>query len=456
MPIHSRPSNAADLRRRMDDTGIGYAGIDGAWWLPATAPFDLAGTLADELVNFGAAVFALLDTLTELYDANEDVHTLLRHDIPGHIPLLNGGEPVLMVRPDFQLVPTGNGYQPVATEIEICPAAQGFAHAMQVGYGLETDLADHLADFLDGRLLLIVGTAQWSEFLFEQLTLCRALDERGASGSVVYDRPIARIAEDVARSRRWVPPMFGVPNRPAKWNSDVMGRIRDRGLERYLLPGEWPETIGDAVVFRFGYFDCFGLDAVRAFVRWGAAGATFLNPPITYLESKSVLAAARLPVVRKRLAAVDPAIPGVLHHCLPEARLLKPEILPVVLHKREEWIIKYAGFDGDNQAWGGRSLQFGRDHSAASWAATLREAVALPWPVVAQRLTHSAKIDIDYYDGHDRVSHLSGGVTRLRSFLFRDTNQRPHALGSHITVAKDDRVAESTTAVQAPVRFQRR
>lgn len=440
----------------MDDTGIGYAGIDGTWWLPAVAPFDLAGTLADELVNFGAAAFALLDTLTELYDADDGVHTLLRQDIPAHIPLLNGGEPVLMVRPDFQLAPTGNGYQPVATEIEICPAAQGFAHAMQVGYGLETDLADRLADFLDGRVLLIVGTAQWSEFLFEQLALCRALDERGASGFVVYDQPIARIAEDVARSRRWVPPMFGVPNRPAKWNSDVMGRIRASDLARYLWPANWPETIGDAVIFRFGYFDCFGPDAVRAFVRWGAAGATFLNPPITYLESKSVLAAARLPAVLDRLAALNPAFPAVLDRCLPETVLLRADTLAMLLDTRAEWVIKYAGFDGDNQAWGGRSLQYGRDHSADSWAKTVRDATRFPWPVVAQRLVPSARLNIEYYDADDNRRILPQGNTRLRSFLLRDKHQRLYATGSHLTVSTGDRVAESIDSVQAPVRFERR
>jgi hypothetical protein len=441
----------------MTATGIGYAGIDGAWWLPATAPFVLPASVGEELQKIGAAVFAFLDTLADLYDTDDQVRSLLTQGIPPDIPRLAEGGPVMMARPDFQLVPEGNSYRLVATEIEICPAAQGFTHAMQVGYGLEADLVDHLARLLNGRPLLIVGTAQWSEFLFEQLALCRALAERGAEGYVLFDRAIVEIAADVTAGRRWTPPMFGIPARPASWNGDVLGRVRAAGLERFLWQSRaWPDTLGDIVVFRFGYFDCFGPEAIQTFVRWQAGGATFLNPPITYLESKSVLAAARLPVVHERLAAIDPALPNTLHRCLPETYLLSSDTLAMVRDNREEWIIKYAGFDGGNRAWGGRSVRFGRDHSAESWEVTLRDAVALPWPVVAQRLTPSAQLDIDYFDGRDRVRTLSDGTTRLRSFLLRDQRQRSHAVGSHLTVSAGDLVSEAADSVQTPVRFTNR
>jgi hypothetical protein len=434
----------------MAATGIGYAGIDGVWWRPAKEPFALPAATLDTLPRIGHAFFALLDAIAELYEDDAALRTLLNHRVPPDLPWQVGREPVLLLRPDFQLVPDGAGYRLVATELEICPAAQGFAHAMQVGYGVATDLADAFAHFLRDRILIVVATAQWSEFLFEQLAFCRALAERGATAYVLCDQPIADMAAEVAAGRRWVPPLFGVAERPPGWNDDLLGRLTDHGLDAHLWSGEsWPVTIGDAVVFRFGTFDCFDATAVGAFVRWQAAGATFLNPPITYLESKSVLAAARLPAVRQRLDE-QPGVLPILEGCLPETCLLTPETLPALLDERAKWVIKYAGFDGDNQAWGGRSLRFGRDGSADAWHKSLCEAVEHPWPVVAQRLVPSAQGDIDYYDRDDQGRRLSAGHTRLRSFLLRDGSD-VLAVGTHLTVSSGPQVSEATDAVQAPV-----
>ena len=434
----------------MAATGIGYAGLDGAWWLPAVAPFPLPAATAGELPRIGRALFALLDAVADLYDSEATLRALLTHRVAPRVNWLVGREPVLLLRPDFQLVPDDDGYRLVATELEICPAAQGFAHAMQVGYGLATDLADAFVRLLRGRPLLIVATAQWSEFLFEQLAFCRALAERGATAHVLLDRPPAALASEVATGRRWVPPLFGVATRPPGWDTDVPGRLAAHGLDAHLWPGEaWPETVGDAVVFRFGYFDCFDAGAIRAFVRWQAAGATFLNPPITYLESKSLLAAAHLPAVRQRLSAT-PGVLATLDRCLPETRLLTAEVLPALLDERQQWVIKYAGFDGDNRAWGGRSVRFGGDCSADAWLSSLCEAIELPWPVVAQRLVPSERVDINYYDANDNVRRLPRAHTRLRSFLLRDGDDVCDA-GTHLTACAAPPVSEATDAVQTPV-----
>src|SRR5262245_20817487 len=168
------PTDPTSIRHRMDATGIGFAGIDGVWWLPAAEPFVLPEQLSRELAAIGAALFALFDAVGELYGtpagAACGLDQLLEYRVPVDIVRRHAPGRVLSVRPDFQLRPTSSPpfYQLVATEIEICPSAHGFAHAMQVGYGLPTDLVDGFVRLLAGRELLFVSTGEWSEFLFEQ------------------------------------------------------------------------------------------------------------------------------------------------------------------------------------------------------------------------------------------------------------------------------------------------
>jgi len=363
---------------------------------------------------------------------------------------------VLSVRPDFQLYPLGHapGYQLVATEIEICPSAHGFAHAMQVGYGLEADLVAAFARLLAGRELLFVGAGQWSEFLFEQLAFCQALAALGARGRVLYDEPIAALAKRICRGERWRPPMFGVKELPAAWNADLLGRIHAHGFAPFLFPDArgWPDDVGDAVVFRFGYFDCFTPAHLERMRQWQARGATFLNPTSFYLESKAVLAAARLPAVRDAISAPDTL--AALDRCIPETILLRPETIDQLRRERPEWVIKYAGFDRGGQAWGGRSLRIGARHTTAEWADTLGACLELPWPVVAQRAVPTTQIDIAYRDAQEEVCWMRGGATRLRAFMLRGECGQALVGGAHLTVSGGTlQVSEGTDAVQAPVIF---
>jgi hypothetical protein len=339
--------------------------------------------------------------------------------------------------------------------LEICPAVQGFAHAMQVGYGLATDLVDEYARFLNGRPLLIVGSHRWSEFLFEQLAFCRALAERGAQGWVLYDRPLKAIAADVASGRCWEPPMFSIPHRPPDWNRDLPGRLHTHDLARYWWPDDeqWPDDVGEAVIFRFGYFNCFAAERLEQFGHWERAGATFLNPTSFYLESKVVLAALQLPAVREQLPATTLA---TLETCLAETWVVTPETLPRLLDNKDDWVIKFAAYDDSGQDWGGRSLQVGRTYSRAAWDAAVRRAAALPWPVIAQPFLPSRRVDIAYWSLEGTRQVMNNGNTRLRSFLLRQP-QGVVACGTHLTVSADPLlVAESSDTVQAPVWFGNR
>jgi hypothetical protein len=215
--------------------------------------------------------------------------------------------------------------------------------------------------------------------------------------------------------------------------------------------GYWPAEVGQAVVFRFGYFNCFTSDHLAQFARWEQSGATLLNPTTFYLESKLLLAALQLPAVRERLTAATLAI---LAACLPESYPLTTATLPRLLDSQDNWIVKFAGYDDGGQDWGGRSLQLGRAHSRATWEAVLRRYLALPFPVIAQPYLPSQRIDIPYWtlDGKQQV--MNNGNTRLRSFLLRQ-EEGPNAYGTHLTVSQDQlMVAEATDAVQTPLLFR--
>lgn len=456
--------NHKALRQRLNESGIGFAGVDGVWWRPASETFHLPKDIAQQLEEIGPALLTFINAVIDLYwkGSSKRLNESLRYKLPNHIPRLVTAGRVESLRPDFQLCPTAksnSSYQLMATELEICPSAHGFAHAMQAAYGLATDLAEGFARYLDGRPFLFAGTQAWSEFLFEQLVFCRALEEAGAEGRVLYDLPLAKLADEVRQGKRWQPPLFGIPFKPQDWDDDVVGRIRKHDLTRFMWldDEEWPEDIGKAVVFRFGYFDCFSSEKLRYFQNWQQKGAKLLNPTIFFLENKALMAAINLPEVREHL---DEQTLKVLEQCIPQTILINERNFQQVLDEKDDWVVKYAAYDGGNQAWGSRSLEIGRRHSRKSWRKVLADYLALPWPSVAQRTVPTARVDQIYLDSENQIQSLPGGQTRLRVFLLRDESPSSSALpgavacGAHITVSEGTTgVAEGINAVQAPVNF---
>lgn len=453
------------LRARMAATGIGFAGLAGAWWLPAAEPFILPAACQLQLQAIGGALFRFFDVVTTLYGtaagAAAGLTQLLDYKVPPHILRLMSGGRVESLRPDFQLILQRDaagaiGYQFAATELEICPSAHGFAHAMQVGYGLQPDLVRAFAAYLGERELLFVGTHQWSEFLIEQLAFCRALLAYGVRSRVLYDRPFRQLEQEIQQGQRWQPPLFGVKQKPAGWQTGFLDRLQSHGLEPFLYtPDEpWPATVGEAVVFRFGYFDCFNAAQLRSFLHWQQQGATLLNPAQFILDSKTILAALQLPLVRQRISMESPTALALLDQVIPETILLTPDIAPRILADKDEWVVKFAGYDQGQQAWGGRSLQIGAQQTARNWQTIVAQYVALPWPVVAQRLMPSVQVDIAYLNDQAQTQWLRHGHTRLRIFFLRNADQAI-AAGAHLTVSGDtQQVSEATDAVQAPVLFR--
>lgn len=460
---HLPPCSMTTISERMAATGIGFAGLDGAWWLPAAAPFALPAGSRAELALAAKAIFHLLDVVSQMFDTplgeTSGLNRLLLHKTPPHLQGWRDRSPVLSLRPDFQLVNdehAAGGVRFVATELEICPSAQGFAHAMQVGYGCSPDLADAFASLLDGRDLVFLGTQQWSEFLFEQLAFCRALAERGVTARVLYDLPISALADEVLHGRRWQPPIFGVRIKPPHWNNAVLERIHRAGLADYVVSDAtgWPEWMAGKVLFRFGYLDCFSFQHLARMARWQQQGAIFLNPLSFLYDSKALMVALGLAAVREEIERSSAGALDVLDRCIPETRLLTSETVPMLIDDQPEWVIKFAGFDSGNQAWGGRSLQIGARLAAAEWEAALHRCIALPWPVVAQRITPSRRVDIDYLDAQGNTQTLLDSSTRLRVFFVR-SGSAVTACGAHLTASGVTmQVSEATDAVQAPVVFR--
>ena len=442
-----------DLMSTMRSTGIGLAGVDGAWWLPATAPFIMGEYEYNQLSDIGNALFELTDAIAaELREYPDgDFAQLLSYKVPPAIAAHLDLAPVLSFRPDFQLVPTSDGMQFVLTEIEIAPSSEGFVHAMQLAYGVPTDIVPAFARFLAGRELLFAGTHEWSIYQYDQLAFCNALAKYDANAYALYDRTIAQMEEEIQRGVRWQLPVIGINGTPEQWEPSMTAHIARHGLAPFVRD-EWAEDVGDTVVFRFGYVGNFDRTHRAYFQQWQQRAATFLNPFSFHLDNKVMLMGIRTASIRNRL---DAGTIAVLERCIPETTLLTTANISRLVAEKESWMIKFAGFDEGNEAWGGRSVRFGVSFSHDAWRELLHEAAQLAWPVVAQRLTVSQQLTIDYYRPDGSIGTLYDGFTRLRTFFLRHRKgEESTHCGSHLTVTSGTmQVSEASDAVQTPVLF---
>ena len=125
--------------------------------------------------------------------------------------------------------------------------------------------------------------------------------------------------------------------------------------------------------------------------------------------------------------------------------------------EKDAWLIKFAGFDLGNAAWGRHSVRFGHALSAEAWLDELEQAVHLDWPVVAQKLAVSQRLSIDCYAPDGSVDTIQGGFTRMRTFFLRGgVGETAVHCGSHLTVSGSSmNVSEqSSHVVQTAVSFR--
>ena len=182
-----------------------------------------------------------------------------------------------------------------------------------------------------------------------------------------------------------------------------------------------------------------------------------MNPTMFILDSKVIMATLQLPYLRQQIAAQAPAALATLDRCIPETLLVEPATVAQLRREQRDWVVKYAGYDRGNQAWGGRSLRVGMQRTGDEWARILDSCLELPWPVVAQRVAPTARIDIAYTRPAGNMAWMRQGATRLRSFMLRDSAAvaAVTVAGTHLTVSSAAmQVSEGTDTVQAPVVFR--
>lgn len=446
-------------RIRMNNTGIGYKGMRGVSWLPATEPFLLPLAFKQEIQALGEVIFLLCDAITELYSKNPQVAELLSHKVPLRILRSMGPGTIDVMRPDIVIVKEEDGaLHPVVTEIESAPAGHGIVHAVGLGYNLPTDIVDCFLEYLEGRPYLVFATHQWAEYIWDQAAFCSALREHGVDARLLFDTPLVKVHERAQHT--WVVPKDASQLVKDAWDSNLLGRLNKLGFEEFVSGTDvLPDTVGNAVVFRFGYFDNFSTETLTRMLAWQKAGATLINPIQFPLESKTLMAAIGLPAVRSWIEQRDRKAIEILDRCVAETKVLDPRFmnLDLLTADRNSWVMKFAAWDGDNRSWGSRSLEVGSQHRASQWERIVEAYLRLPYPVVAQRKVTSARFDVRYAREDGGTELLLNALTRLSPFFLRRKDGQTMYGGGGLTLrAGTFRIHGATDAVEAPVIFQER
>ncbi|MBT3412945.1 MAG: hypothetical protein HOJ15_00895 [Candidatus Jacksonbacteria bacterium] len=429
----------------MSATGIGYKGFPDVSWRPGYEPFQLDAGLQRRLTQFGDAVFLLSDVVAHLLQTGDpEVTRFLGWRVPASIPRLVEPGSLDMFRPDIVLLDDGRF---VITEIETAPAGHGFLHAMERGYGNTEQMAGVFCEYLDGRDFVIFATHEWAEYVYDLAVWCKALRRYGVNAKVVFDTPL----ETVARTaREWKMPTQTPEHLLGIWRTDVLAALEEKGLLEVVEGArEFSSSLGSTVVFRFGYFDNFGLTGLDVMRRWQKNGATFVNPVQFHLESKVLMAALSVASVRRLLRERGgSATLDVLDDCIAQTWLLDESIASDVIDDRLHRLVKAAAYTEQNESWGARSLAVGSQHTDGQWERVVDARLALHYPTVAQHVIASRKFTVPYVDEANVVRVMREARVRWTPYLVR-INGRCRELGSLLTFRRGSlKVHGATDAVE--------
>ena len=462
------------ILNRMNETGIGYGGIQGISWSPALEPFILPRTLGEQLHSLGEAVFLLYDAVDALYQTDELIQRFVSYKFPDYLPPLVSSGQLSLFRLDIVLTRTDEGtYQPVVTEVEVVPGMAGLAHCMQEGYGLQADLLDRFIEYLAGRpYIVFVASHSSVEFSFEQAVFCQALRERGVNAQMVFDKPIVDVHQKA--QAEWMLRQDAPAWAKEAWSTNFQDRLNQCGFNQFvsgldlssagseesLHKSLLAKAMGGAVVYRLGYFPDYTLPVLQQMFQLRQVKAKVINPIRFYLENKAVLGALAFESVRQWIQKREATALAVLDHGIAETCLLESSIYTMknLKENQKSWVLKNGAWDLDNLSWGSRSLEDGRRYSRADWYRLLGVKLDLPYPVIAQRRLPSAQFDIAYVNREKGdIDLMSGAIARLCIFFLR-MEERVMFGGAHITLRAQRgniiAVHGALDAVWAPVVFQ--
>lgn len=478
-----KPAGFAEALARMDALRVGYKAIGRVSWLPGLEPFKLPAHLERELTDLGTAIFLLSDAVAALWERDALLHELLTYKVPERIWRLMDQQPLELVRPDLAIWRGADDkLHLVATELETAPAGEGMAHAMESGYGIPTTMVNRMIEYLDGRPYLVFMTSAWAEYIWEICVFVKALRDRGVDARVLFNEPLeavhARVNTpfDLARESLGLPQIGWGKARTDmpqwmrdEWESgkDFLGRLTRYGFREFvggMNVEDMPRQVGLTVVKRFGYFDNLPEGSLELLLAWRRAGATIQNGLGFSYESKVMMTAAHVPAVRSWIRERNEGAVAVLDMHLAETRLLHPRLINLSALKgddprREEcrplWLTKFPGYDGNEQSWGARSVEFGAAMTQTQWVELIEKRMQLHHPVVAQHAINQELFHVAYVDERDVVQLATSQRPRLTPFLMRGKDGRAIHAGSTMTFRRDRRVHGASEAIETPAIYSK-
>lgn len=445
---------------KMNATGVGYKGFDGVSWVPALESFTLPMSFHHQLQDLAEGIFVLYDAVQTLWHAGDpQVVRMLTYKVPSHIPKHVPFQQVSLVRPDIVLVRDGGSFRPVLTELESCPAGEGMFYAMAHGYNdVEATIISRFAAMLKGRPFRVIFNREWPEYLWDQAVLVKVLaEEHDIDAQIIVTCPLQELHDE---AQDWEAP---VEEAQERWNTDLLGRLKKHGFDKYVVGTNDANVLyecPEGTVFkRFGYTETYSPEWLEAMYDIVDKGAPMLNPPWFSLDNKVILACKDLPAVREWIIENHgDDVMGVLDKGMAKTILLTSDSLtenPEITQDKDVWIVKFAGYDGNNKSWGARSVIFGQKIKDGEWSEHLQEYLQVGWPTIAQHTINSARFRAEHLDKAGATVIKDGLRTRFTPFFWRSSDGQVVISDPALTLRKDLKVHGASNALQVPVKFEK-
>lgn len=377
-------------------------------WLMALDPFTMGPSLTVRVDDLGAAVFAYIDAVQDLYAQH---HPVVRdHLDPGTVPDLRGLELDRRIQ-TFRLdlvVERGN---PVIAEIQEAYGNAGHVHAMQQAYGLSNDgLVRYIASLGLSHALADDQIRAYDP----DLTLLRQRFAAYAQDVVVQFFSEARLSEVRAAWRQCATPDLG--------QYDIHRR---------------------AAITR--------------------AGIAFTNPLFHGYGTKALTALAfRSDLTATLEGMIGAGTLATLRAGLPESRLLSAvDDLSALVERRKVLVIKVIDSPADRMAtWGSRGIYFGVI-SRRQWESVLAgvrgghlpQRPSFPARYLLSRLIESDRFDVPFlHPNGEHLATMPRARINLAPIFVRRSGHRPELVaGSAAFVNTNRKVHPGQHAVCAPL-----